>query len=193
MAVKVDRHITDLSRHEKLYIKSDFIDLLTHTCYILQVRRLPAQRRSRIEQFMTLFNQAWVAEKNYVLDLEEVPEDFKDIAQFLAHPLHDEEMQRRLEAEEELEAVFARQEAERERLIQMVAEERRMKEEERRMKEEERRMKEEERELKEIALTLARENAIKLARLLLQSGASEEEVFRETGLSEEEVRSLGGD
>ncbi len=60
MATKVDRNIVDLSSKEELQIESDFTALLTHTCYILQVRRLPKKRQTRIEQFMTLSNQAWV-------------------------------------------------------------------------------------------------------------------------------------
>jgi hypothetical protein len=165
MATRVDRRITDLSRKEELHIESDFIDLLTHTCYILQARRLPPQRPSRIEQFMTLFNQAWVQEHKFILDLEEVPEEFKDIAEYLQRPLQEEEIRKRLQAEEEVEALFALQEAEKEQLRMAVEEERRQKEEERRQKEEERRQKEESIKREEEARAQARENALKLARL----------------------------
>jgi hypothetical protein len=176
MATRVDRRITDLSRKEELHIESDFIDLLTHTCYILQARRLPPQRPSRIEQFMTLFNQAWVQEHKFILDLEEVPEEFKDIAEYLQRPLQEEEIRKRLQAEEEVEALFALQEAEKEQLRMAVEEERRQKEEALKREEE--------------ARAQARENALKLARLLLKTGASAEEVARETGLPPDEVRRM---
>ena len=67
-AIKVNHKITDMSSREELDLKSDFLDLLNHTCCVLQVRRLPERRRSRIEQFLTLFNQAWVMEEKYILD-----------------------------------------------------------------------------------------------------------------------------
>lgn len=191
LATKVNRRIIDMSSHEELHIESDFINLLTHTCYILQVRRLPPQRLSRIERFMTLFNQAWVAEKNFILDLEEVPEEFKDIAEYLQRPLAEEELQRKLRAEEEVEELFALQEAEKEQLRSMAEAERKDKEEERRQKELAQIREEEERRQKELALEKARESALKLARLLLKTGASVEEAARETGLPEEEIRSLG--
>lgn len=169
-AVKVDRKIMDLSRHEEMDIQSDFIDLLTHTCYILQVRRLPEQRRSRIEQFLTLFNQAWVMEEKYILDLQEVPEGFEDIAEYLQRPLQEEEIRAKLRAEEEVEALFALQEAEKAQLQRMV--------EEARGREEE-------------ALQQMRESRLKLARVLLSTGMSVKEVALETGLTEEEVKRLG--
>lgn len=175
-ATKVDRKIMDMSRHEEMHIESDFIDMLTHTCYILQVRRLPEQRRSRIEQFLTLFNQAWVMESKYIIDLKEVPEEFGDIAAYLQRPLQEEEIRAKLRAEEELETIFAVQEAEKVQLLNMLEEERRQKEEERRQKEE--------------AKAKSLSNAIKLARLMKQSGTSNREIIEETGLSEEEVQNI---
>ena len=183
MAVKVDRKITDMSRKEEVHIESDFIDLLTHACYILQVRRLPLERRTRIERFMTLFNQAWVAEEKFVLDLEEVPEEFRDIADYLQRPLQEEDLRQRLRAEEEVEELFAGQEAERE-LLRTQVEEALAREEEALAREAE------ERRQKEAALLQAQENARKLARLLLKNGASVEETARETGLTEAEVSQL---
>ena len=170
LAAKVDRKIMDMSLHEELKIESDFIDLLTHTCYILQVRRLLLpQRRSRIEQFMTLFNQAWVQEHKFILDLEEVPEEFKDIAAYLQRPLQEEELRRKLQAEEEVENLFAMQEAEKERLRMELEEERRQKEEAQRM---------------------AYDNALKLAGPLLKTSATVDKVARETGLSVDEVMQI---
>jgi hypothetical protein len=184
LATKVNRHIIDMSSQEELHIESDFINLLTHTCYILQVRRLPAQRLSRIERFMTLFNQAWIAEENFILDLEEVPEEFKDIAEYLQRPLAEEELQRKLRAEEEVEELFALQEAEKAQL-RSIAEAAQKDKEAAQIREEE------ERRQKELALEKARESALKLARPLLKTGASVEEAARETGLTVEEIRSLG--
>jgi hypothetical protein len=197
LAAKVDRRIIDLSRHEELHIESDFIDLLTHTCYILQVRRLPEQRRSRIEQFMTLFNQAWEEEEKFILNLEEVPEEFKDIAEYLQRPLKEEELRERLRAEEEVEALFAMQEAERVELRNQLDENRRQLDENRRQLDENRRqldenrrqLDEKRRQLEEVQSN-AKEKAIKLARLLLQSGSSIENAAKESGLPEEEVRRL---
>jgi len=189
-AITVNHRIIDMSSREELDIQSDFIDLLTHTTCILQVRRLPEQRRSRIEQFLTLFNQAWVMEQKYILDLQEIPEGFEDIAEYLQRPLQEEEIRAKLRAEEEVESMFAQQEAENAYYKRTAEEARRQIEEERRQKEEERRQKEEERRQKEAALARVRESTIKLARVLLRSGMSAKEVAFETGLTEDEVQQL---
>ncbi|MEZ4984892.1 MAG: hypothetical protein R2795_07625 [Saprospiraceae bacterium] len=183
VAIKVNRRTIDMSSQQEIDLQSDFVDLLTHTTCILQVRRLPDERRSRIEQFLTLFNQAWIMEEKYILDLQEVPKGFEDIAEYLQRPLQEEEIRAKLRAEEEVENLFAQQEAEK-------AYYKRAAQEERRQKEEERRQKEEERKQKEQALAQAHEARVKLARLLLRTGMSVKDVVLETGLSEEEVRAL---
>ncbi|MEZ4984748.1 MAG: hypothetical protein R2795_06890 [Saprospiraceae bacterium] len=138
VAIKVNRRTIDMSSQQEIDLQSDFVDLLTHTTCILQVRRLPDERRSRIEQFLTLFNQAWIMEEKYILDLQEVPKGFEDIAEYLQRPLQEEEIRAKLRAEEEVENLFAQQEAEKAYYKRAAQEERRQKEEERRQKEEER-------------------------------------------------------
>jgi hypothetical protein len=86
--------------------------------------------------------------------------------------------------------LFAQQEAEKEQLLSQL-EAAKTREEEARAREEEARARvEEERRQKEAARQQARENTIKLARLLLKTGASAAEVAHETGLSEEEIQHL---
>jgi len=197
VAIKVNHSIIDMSSQKELDLQSDFIDLLTHTTCILQVRRLPKQRRSRIEHFLTLFNQAWVMEQKYILDLQEVPEGFEDIAEYLQRPLQEEEIRAKLRAEEEMETLFAQQEAENAYYKRTATEAKAREEEakareevERRQKEEERRQKEEAKAREELALEQAREARVKLARLLLRTGMSVKDAAIETGLSEEELRVL---
>jgi len=183
VAIKVNHSIIDMSSQKELDLQSDFIDLLTHTTCILQVRRLPKQRRSRIEQFLTLFNQAWVMEQKYILDLQEVPEGFEDIAEYLQRPLQEEEIRAKLRAEEEVEAMFAQQEAENEYYKRRAEEERRQKEEAK--------VREEEAKARELtALAQVHEGKLKLARVLLRTGMSAKEVAFETGLTEDEVQKL---
>ena len=183
VAIKVNHRIIDMSSQKELDLQSDFIDLLTHTTCILQVRRLPEQRRSRIEQFLTLFNQAWVMEQKYILDLQEIPEGFEDIAEYLQRPLQEEEIRAKLRAEEEVESMFAQQEAEN-AYYKRTAEEARRQIEEAKAREEEAKA----REL--TALAQVHEGKLKLARVLLRTGMSAKEVAFETGLTEDEVQKL---
>lgn len=169
MAVKVDRKIIDSATKKEVQIESDFIELLTHKCYVLQARRLPLKRQSRIEKFMTLFNQTWISEEKYILDLEEVPVEFKDIAEYLQQPLNDSAIIRQLMAEAEVETMFAVQEAKLEKATQMIEEANRREEEERRQKQ---------------------ETLYKFAKFMKRNNSSIEDIINETGLSKTEIEKL---
>lgn len=100
LAVKTDYSLIDATNHQKIEdIQDDFIKLLTHNCYVIQVPRLPEKRRTRLEKFFALFNQAWIAEKDYILDLDDVDEEFIEVAKHLSSPLQDDAFRRQLFAE----------------------------------------------------------------------------------------------
>jgi len=135
LAVTVNNQIINSVNKELINTKSFFVEMLTHSSHILQVKRLPKNRKTRIEQFMMLFNQAWNSDKKYILDLEEIPEDFRDIVEYLEKPVYSEDFRRQLEAEEEIDFIFDQQEAK--YLVQI--EEAKMREEEAKIREEEER------------------------------------------------------
>ena len=111
LAVSIDNKITNTVTKEAINVKTSFIDLLTHKTRIIQVRRLPEQRRTRLERFLLLFNQAWVTEERYILDLQEIPEEFKDVARYLEAPVQNEQFRNQLAGEEEIDEIFKAQEA----------------------------------------------------------------------------------
>ena len=103
LAVNVNHQVIDAVSKKPVKVKSYFIDHLNHRSHILQVRRLPPERKTRLEKFMLFFNQAWCSQEKYIINLKEdelLPE-FADIAKHLREPLMDEELRRQLELEEE--------------------------------------------------------------------------------------------
>ena len=179
MAVTVNREVIDASTKQKIDVESFFIEHLTHQAHIIQVRRLPAQRRTRLEKFMVLFNQAWIAETKTILDLEELPEGFEDLANHLHGPVADAQFLRNLEAEEELDSIFDEQEAK--YLMALVEKEEAEKREAdaRKREAEERRQKEE-----------AKQKIIELAKFLKQMGLPIQQIAEKTGLSEQEIKNI---
>ncbi|MFW5759540.1 MAG: hypothetical protein ACOCXH_01010 [Cyclobacteriaceae bacterium] len=103
LAVNVNHQVIDAVSKQPVEVKSDFIDHLNHRSHILQVRRLPEERKTRLEKFMLFFNQAWCIEEKFIIDLkeDEILPEFADIAKHLREPLMDEELRRQLELEEE--------------------------------------------------------------------------------------------
>ena len=152
LGIAIERQTLDMTTGQPVSAESEFIDKLNHRSYILQIRNLPPERRTRLEKFMSLFNQAWVAETNYILNLEEVPEEFTEIADYMHSALADEQFVTNMQGEWEMKdyqtrletAIITAEEAKEraEEAKTREEEERRQKEEERRQKEEERRQKE---------------------------------------------------
>jgi len=187
LAVTVNREIINAVSKEKINVKSFFIEHLTHQSHIIQIRRLPEKRQTRLERFLVFFNQAWCTENGFIIDLQEVPREFADIARYLQGPVMDENFRRNLVAEDELDLIFGQQEAkflkEMEEANEREKSERLLKEEAIKQKEEERRQKEEERRMKETF-------ALKLARQMKLFGATVDEIEKETGLSAEAINGL---
>ncbi len=149
LAVKVDRNIINLADKQSVKANSYFINHLTHESIIIQVPRLKKQRATRLERFMSFFDQEIIAEEKYFLNMESIPTEFNEIAKHLdANSLRDE-FRQKLALEDEIEEKFNTIEKRLSEEIRLKEEEKRQKEEERRQKEEERRQKEEERRQKE--------------------------------------------
>jgi len=162
MAVSVNRKVINLANKKPIKINSEFINHLTHRSHILQVRRLPEERRTKLEKFMILFNQAWITENKYIIDLQDVPIEFEDIVKYLQGPVMDSDFRRQLEAEEEIDNIFDQQEA---KYLKQIKE-----------------AKEKEKE--------SRQKLLKSAKEMKNFGMPIESVQKATGLSKEEIEKL---
>jgi len=165
MAVTVNRDVINSVSKERIKVKSQFIELLTHTSHIIQIRRLPLERRTRLEQLLMLFDQRWVSGEGFALDLPEVPGEFTDMARHLEAALKDDAFRRNLAAEGEIDAIFDAQDA---KYLKQIIE----------LQDEKKQAEEKEKQAHE------REKAalIKLTRLMKASGATPDEIRKETGL-----------
>ena len=136
LAIRSGQVLTNATTHEPVEIEDNFLKYLTHESYLIQVRRLPEKRLTRMERFFTLFNQAWVSDENYILDLDEVPEGFEDIAKYLSGPLQDEVFRRQLDLEDQVTLEWEKWEKKLEKAKAEAEEAKAKEEEERNLKEE---------------------------------------------------------
>lgn len=190
LALAVKNQTIDLKNNQPVQVKSDFDDQLNHTSYILQIRRLPEKRQTRLENFLTLFNQAWCSENHYILDLQDVPEEFSDIARYLQTPVIDEKFRNQLQVEDEIDTIFDTQESEH---IKKLDEAKAQLEEERKAKEKERKAKEQERKEKEQAQENAKQAQSRLSEIvknLRKSGLSDQVIAQSTGLTPDEINRM---
>ncbi|MBU0763509.1 MAG: hypothetical protein KJ607_01600 [Bacteroidetes bacterium] len=107
----VDNHIIDSITKKTLKVKSEFIDLLNHKSYIVQIDRLRKERKTRLEKLLSLFDQSKITDDKYVLDVE-IDSEFFYIAEHLQKVVMDDEFRRKLELQEYVDIKFGKVERE---------------------------------------------------------------------------------
>ena len=65
--LKVSRNYEDLINHVAIATKNDFIELLTHDSYIVQVNRVGGRYQTRLDKLLSLFEQRYFVGDNKVL------------------------------------------------------------------------------------------------------------------------------
>ncbi len=164
-AIFVDNQVFNAVSKKKIDVKNDFVKLLTHQTYIIQVLRIPARPNSRLMKLLTFFDQTHQIEgKDYILNVDSNSLN-KDFVEHLNIPAESDEFGRKLQLEKEYTTEWER--------ISMELME----------KEEELR---EEREKSQVKDSII-EN---LVRTLLLSGKSKEEISILTGISVSEIEKL---
>jgi hypothetical protein len=180
-AILVNNLVTDTVNNRQINLKNEFVQLLTHPSYILQIERLKPLRRTKIEKFLAIFDQGKKTDEDFILDIEETEdeEDLKEIKQYLNRATQDEEMIRMLELEEDIDQEFGKLETELELARQREEVERKQKEEaQQREKEAQQREKE------------AWQTISNMAKQLYPKGVPTSEIAAVTGKSDEEIKRM---
>lgn len=131
--LKVERNYKDLIHTKIINTKSDFIEKLTHDCYIVQVNRITDRYQTRLDKLLSVFEQSNFTDErnitkefNHKSDLEEV----EMITKILHHSVTNPEERKKLETEQEAwRSVNAMFENERNELIAELDEQRKIVEE----------------------------------------------------------------
>lgn len=163
--LKVNRVYKDVITGEVLRVKEQFIELLSHDSYTIQIPRLQAKMRTRLEKILLIFSQDYKTEDNHKLDFQGDLNDplLQKMVDKLNRAIASEELRQQMDVEDEIERVFNREmrkmETEKNKQIEerdkIIEEERKAKEDAQQLAEEERKAKEEERKAKEEAQQLA--------------------------------------
>jgi len=107
--IKVNRIYTDLITNTIINQKSDFIEKLTHDCYVVQIPRIQPKLQSKLEVLLTIFEQ------DYFTDDKEITKDYsykvdndliKNIIDILHHAGTDPVERLEIEKEQEALRVF---------------------------------------------------------------------------------------
>ncbi len=171
-AIFVDNQVFNAVSKKKIDVKNDFVKLLTHQTYIIQVLRIPARPNSRLMKLLTFFDQTHQVEgKDYILNVESNSLN-KDFVFHLNIPAESDEFGRKLQLEKEYTTEW-------ERIERELQEEREISQKQA-----------QELQLKDKELQNQRSVIENLVRTLLLSGKSKDEISILTGISISEIEKL---
>lgn len=151
--ILVNNTVTDAITKQPLEKKAEFVKMLTHPSYILQINRLRKERKTRLEKLLSIFDQSQQTEDKYLLDIEMFTElkEFEDIIKYLNRASQDEEFIRQLELEEEIEAEFEKKDNELREAKQIIEKERKFsKEKEKTIEEKDKKLEEKDKYIQEL-------------------------------------------
>jgi type I restriction-modification system DNA methylase subunit len=102
----------DVVTHEVLDIKNEFVELLTHDSYIIQVRKLSDGPRNRLERILRVFSPDFeVSQDKHILDFQGDTDEplVKKIVERLGRAIASEEIRHNMDLEDELERIIDRE------------------------------------------------------------------------------------
>jgi hypothetical protein len=87
----------------------EFIKLLTHESYFIQIPRLVEPTKTRIEKVLSVFNQTFKSSDDHALNYELTDDDplLQKMVNRLTRAIADEDMRRKMNVEDEIEREFA--------------------------------------------------------------------------------------
>jgi hypothetical protein len=118
--VKINREYVDVVTQEVLDIEEEFVELLTHDSYVIQVQKLGQSTRSRVERVLQIFSPFYQNTKDrHQFDFQGDTNDplVKRMAERLGRAIASEEIRDKMDVEDELERVFDREMGKKDEII----------------------------------------------------------------------------
>jgi len=110
--VKINREYRDVVTQEILDIKEDFVELLTHDSYLIQVRKLAKEARNKLERVLHIFSPIYQSTTDkHQLDFQGDTNDplVKKMVDRLGRAIASEEIRDLMDVEDELDRIFDRE------------------------------------------------------------------------------------
>jgi len=107
--VKINREYRDVVTQEILDIKEDFVELLTHDSYLIQVRKLAKAARNKLERVLHIFSPIYQSTTDkHQLDFQGNTDDplVKKMVDRLGRAIASEEIRDMMDVEDELDRIF---------------------------------------------------------------------------------------
>ena len=123
--LKVAREYVDAVTGDRLGDREEFVEALTHDCYVVQVSRLPAQRRNDLEKLLSVFDQDLrAADSRHTLELDAatMPERYAPVLRRLQLATASPELRHSMLTEDEIVGAWERVHREHQEQQEAIAE-----------------------------------------------------------------------
>ena len=102
--VKVQREYINLVTNTKIVEREKFIESLTHDSFIIQVKSLHSPYNSKIEKFLSIFDQTEKRENDHVLEIKEAeyPQHYNLLLRRLQKAALESSLRKEMEIEDEI-------------------------------------------------------------------------------------------
>jgi hypothetical protein len=109
--VKINREYRDVVTQEVLDVKEDFVELLTHDSYLIQLKLLKGEAKTKLEKVLQVFNPEFRTQDNHQLDFKGDLNDplVQKIVARLERAIASEEIRDKMDVEDEIDRIFERE------------------------------------------------------------------------------------
>jgi hypothetical protein len=110
--IKVKREYVDAVTEEILGVKEDFVELLTHDSYMIQLGRLPLESRGKLDRVMQIFSPMYKNKLNkHQVDFQGDIHDplVRKMVERLGRAIASDEYRDKMDVEDEIDRIFERE------------------------------------------------------------------------------------
>jgi len=110
--IKVKREYVDAVTEEILGVKEDFVELLTHDSYMIQLGRLPLESRGKLDRVMQIFSPMYQNKLNkHQVDFQGDIHDplIRKMVERLGRAIASDEYRDKMDVEDEIDRIFERE------------------------------------------------------------------------------------
>ena len=117
--VKINREYWDVITQELLDVKEDFVELLTHDSYLIQVRLLSGKSRTKLERVLQVFSPEYQTQDKHQMDFRgDVNEPLvKKMVDRLGRAIASDEIRDKMDVEDEIDRIFERELGKKDKII----------------------------------------------------------------------------
>lgn len=109
--IKVSREYRDAISQELIEIKEDFIELLTHDSYLIQIGQLKGQAKTKLERVLHVFSPQYKTSDKHQLDFQGDENEplVRKMLDRLGRAIASEDMRDKMDVEDEIDRIFERE------------------------------------------------------------------------------------